>query len=85
MRERKRERGRREREEGREEVYRVIKFHYRAVAIDCFRARANKHSAEPMKLLSLSPLAAISTPVFANKYASTDYICVFGIRTLRFC
>lgn len=67
----RRERGERERED----AYRIIKFHYRAVAIDCFRARANNHGTELMKLLS--PLtAAISMLVFANEYTSTGRIHV---------
>jgi len=70
----------RKREREREYVYRIIKFHYRAVAIDCFRARANNHGTELMKLLS--PLiAAISTLVFANEYTFTGRIRVLGTVT----
>lgn len=59
------------RERERENAYRIIKFHYRAMAIDCFRARANNHGTDEM----FSPLtAAISTLVFANEYTSTGRI-----------
>lgn len=65
-------------------AYRVIKFYYRAVAIDCFRARANKHGAEPMKVLA--PLAAaISTLVFANERAATDRSPALSRITHRDC